>query len=199
MANNLQILILAAGKGTRMNSDLPKVLHKVIEIPMIDHVIGKASLLRPKSITIMVNENLIFLKKKYLKLKFLIQEPQLGTAHAVQIFQKQNKDKNSKLLVLYADNPLVNIDDLKKIKKELNKNDVVILGFEEMNNSSYGIIVEKKGSVDEIVEFKDATKEQRKGQTCNSGIVALSSRSLNLVSKIKNNNIKKNFIRYKIY
>ena len=63
MANNLQILILAAGKGTRMNSDLPKVLHKVIGIPMIDHVIGKASLLRPKSITIMVNENLIFLKK----------------------------------------------------------------------------------------------------------------------------------------
>ena len=194
MANNLQILILAAGKGTRMYSDMPKVLHKVIGIPMIEHVISKAYSLKPKSITVLINKNLLFLKKKYSNLKFLVQEPQLGTGHAVKIFQKQNKNRSAKLLVLYADNPLININDLKKIKNELNKNDVVILGFKEINNSSYGIIVQdKEGSVDQIVEFKDASIEHKKIDICNSGIIALSSKSLNLINKIENNNVKKEY------
>ncbi len=62
MANNLQILILAAGKGTRMNSDTPKVLHKVAGSSMIDHVIQKAKLLNPSKISIMINKNLLVLK-----------------------------------------------------------------------------------------------------------------------------------------
>ena len=91
MANNLQILILAAGKGTRMNSDTPKVLHKVAGSTIIDHVIQKAQLLNPSKITIMINKSLLVLKKQYPNIQLLIKEPQLGTGHAVQIFRKKNR------------------------------------------------------------------------------------------------------------
>jgi bifunctional UDP-N-acetylglucosamine pyrophosphorylase/glucosamine-1-phosphate N-acetyltransferase len=192
MANNLQVLILAAGKGTRMNSDLPKVLHTVVGISMIDHVIMKAKLLRPSKISIMINRDLLYLKKKYDNIHFLLQEPQLGTGHAVQIFQKQNKSKNTKLLILYGDNPLIDLSELNKMKSQLRNNDLAILGFNCHDNYSYGIIIEKNGVVDEIVEFKDANKEQRKITICNSGVMALGTKALNLVNKIKNN-IKKEF------
>ncbi len=193
MANNLQVLILAAGKGTRMKSDVPKVLHLVAGNSMMDHVIMKAKLLRPSKISIMINRDLLYLKKKYPNIHFLLQEPQLGTGHAVQIFQKQNKSKNTKLLILYGDNPLIDLIDLKKIKLQLRNNDLAILGFNCPDNYSYGIIIEKNGAVDEIVEFKDANKEQRKITICNSGVMALGSKALNLVNKIQNNNIKKEF------
>ena len=193
MANNLHILILAAGKGTRMNSDTPKVMHTLGGAPMIDHVIAKAKLLKPFQISIMINKSLSGLKKKYPDVQMLLQEPQLGTGHAVQIFQKKNKLKNIKLIVLYADNPLIDLHDLKNMNEQLVKNDVVIMGFKPKINIGYGIVVENKGKVSEIVEFKDASTIQKKIKTCNSGIMAFSSKALQLVTQIKNNNAKKEF------
>ena len=194
MANNLHILILAAGKGTRMNSDTPKVMHTLGGVPMIDHVIAKAKLLRPFQISIMINKSLSGLKKKYPDVQMLLQEPQLGTGHAVQIFQKKNKlDNNSKLIVLYGDNPLIDLHDLKNMNAQLAKKDVVIMGFKPKINTGYGIVVENKGKVSKIVEFKDASAIQKKIKTCNSGIMAFSSKALKLVTQIKNNNAKKEF------
>jgi len=194
MANNLHILILAAGKGTRMNSDTPKVMHTLGGVPMIDHVITKAKLLRPFQISIMINKSLSGLKKKHPDVQMLLQEPQLGTAHAVQIFQKKNKlDNNSKLIVLYGDNPLIDLHDLKNMNAQLAKKDVVIMGFKPKINTGYGIVVENKGKVSKIVEFKDASAIQKKIKTCNSGIMAFSSKALKLVTQIKNNNAKKEF------
>lgn len=194
MANNLHILILAAGKGTRMNSDTPKVMHTLGGVPMIDHVIAKAKLLRPFQISIMINKSLSGLKKKYPDVQMLLQEPQLGTGHAVQIFQKKNKlDNNSKLIVLYGDNPLIDLHDLKNMNAQLAKKDVVIMGFKPKINTGYGIVVENKGKVSKIVEFKDASAIQKKIKTCNSGIMAFNSKALKLVTQIKNNNSKKEF------
>ena len=193
MANNLHILILAAGKGTRMKSDTPKVMHTLGGTPMIDHVITKAKLLKPFQISIMINKSLSGLKKKYPNLQMLMQEPQLGTGHAVQIFQKKNKLKNSKLIVLYGDNPLIDFNDLKNMNEQLAKNDVVIMGFKPKINTGYGIVVENKGKVSEIVEFKDASAIQKTIKTCNSGIMAFNSKALQLVTQIKNNNAKKEF------
>ena len=194
MANNLHILILAAGKGTRMNSDTPKVMHTLGGAPMIDHVVAKAKLLKPFQISIMINKSLSGLKKKYADVQMLLQEPQLGTGHAVQIFQKKNKlDNNSKLIVLYGDNPLIDLHDLKNMNEQLAKNDVVIMGFKPKINTGYGIVVENKGKVSEIVEFKDASAIQKKIKICNSGIMAFSSKALQLVTQIKNNNAKKEF------
>jgi len=194
MANNLHILILAAGKGTRMNSDTPKVMHTLGGAPMIDHVIAKAKLLKPFQISIMINKSLSGLKKKYADVQMLLQEPQLGTGHAVQIFQKKNKlDNNSKLIVLYGDNPLIDLHDLKNMNAQLAKKDVVIMGFKPKINTGYGIVVENKGKVSKIVEFKDTSEIQKKIKTCNSGIMAFSSKALKLVTQIKNNNAKKEF------
>ena len=193
MANNLEILILAAGKGTRMNSDTPKVLQPLLGIPMIEHVVAKSLSLKPKKITIIIHRGLTFLEKIYPKINFIVQEPQLGTGHAVQIFVKKNKKNKNNLLVLYGDNPLIEEQDLKQIAFHLKKNDISLLGFEKKNNSSYGIIIENNNQVKEIVEYKDATAEQKKLEICNSGIMGLSNKVLNYIFDIKNNNNKKEY------
>jgi bifunctional UDP-N-acetylglucosamine pyrophosphorylase/glucosamine-1-phosphate N-acetyltransferase len=193
MANNLEILILAAGKGTRMNSDTPKVLQPLLGIPMIEHVVEKSFNLKPKKITMIIHRGLTFLKKIYPKIDFIVQEPQLGTGHAVQIFVKKNKKIKNNLLVLYGDNPLIEEQDLKQIIFHLKKNDISLLGFEKKNNSSYGIIIENNNQVDEIVEYKDASTEQRKLKICNSGIMGLSKNTLSYIFDIKNNNNKKEY------
>ena len=167
MANNLEILILAAGKGTRMNSDTPKVLQPLLGIPMIEHVVAKSLSLKPKKITMLIHKGLKFLEKKYPKINFIIQEPQLGTGHAVQIFTKKNNNQKNNVLVLYADNPLIDEQDLKKIVLHLKNNHICLLGFNKKNNSSYGIIVEKNNQVEVIVEYKDATEEHKKIEICN--------------------------------
>ena len=193
MANNLEILILAAGKGTRMNSDTPKVLQPLLGIPMIEHVVEKSLNLKPKKITMIIHRGLTFLEKIYPKIDFIVQEPQLGTGHAVQIFVKKNKKNKNNLLVLYGDNPLIEEQDLKQIVFHLKKNDISLLGFEKKNNSSYGIIIENNNQVDEIVEYKDASTEQRKLEICNSGIMGLSKNALSYIFDIKNNNNKKEY------
>jgi len=193
MANNLEILILAAGKGTRMNSDTPKVLQPLLGIPMIEHVVEKSLNLKPKKITMIIHRGLTFLEKIYPKIDFIVQEPQLGTGHAVQIFVKKNKKNKNNLLVLYGDNPLIEEQDLKQIILHLKKNDISLLGFEKKNNSSYGIIIENNNQVDEIVEYKDASTEQRKLEICNSGIMGLSKNALSYIFDIKNNNNKKEY------
>jgi len=152
MANNLNILILAAGKGTRMNSDLPKVLHKINDKTMLDHVLDQSRLLKPKKIFILINKQMTFVKKLFPKENFLIQHPQLGTGHAVKTFLDKIKiKKNEKLLVLYGDNPLVEIKDIQLMYEKIKNNNLVLLGFKKNYNKSYGIIVHNKTGVNEII------------------------------------------------
>jgi len=194
MANNLNILILAAGKGTRMNSDLPKVLHKINDKTMLDHVLDQSRLLKPKKIFILINKQMTFVKKLFPKENFLIQHPQLGTGHAVKTFLDKIKiKKNEKLLVLYGDNPLVEIKDIQLMYEKIKNNNLVLLGFKKNYNKSYGIIVHNKTGVNEIIEFKEANNKQKKLTTCNSGMMAFDYQSLNLVKKIDNKNKKKEY------
>ena len=194
MANNLNILILAAGKGTRMNSDLPKVLHKINNKTMLDHVLDQSRLLKPKKIFILINKQMTFVKKLFPKENFLIQHPQLGTGHAVKTFLDKVKiKKNEKLLVLYGDNPLVEIKDIQLMYEKIKNNNLVLLGFKKNNNKSYGIIIHSKTGVNEIIEFKEANNKQKKLTICNSGMMAFDYQSLNLVKKIDNKNKKKEY------
>ncbi len=194
MANNLNILILAAGKGTRMNSNLPKVLHNLNEKTMLEHVLDQSRLLKPKKIFILINKQMIFIKKLFPKENFIIQQPQLGTGHAVQTFLNKIKiKKNEKLLVLYGDNPLIESKDIQLMYNKINKNNLVLLGFKKKHNKSYGIIIHNKNRVNEIVEFSEANKKQKKINICNSGIMAFDYHSLNLVKKINNKNKKKEY------
>ena len=155
MANQLNIIILAAGKGIRMNSDLPKVLNELNNKTMLEHVLDQSKLLKPKKIFIIINKNMIFLKKMFPKENFIIQSQQLGTGHAIQTFLHKVKIKrNNKYLVLYGDNPLVTFSDLQSMYNKVKKNNLVLLGFKKNNNKSYGIIIGNNSGVKEIVEFK---------------------------------------------
>ena len=122
MANQLNIIILAAGKGIRMNSDLPKVLNELNNKTMLEHVLDQSKLLKPKKIFIIINKNMIFLKKMFPKENFIIQSQQLGTGHAIQAFLHKVKIKrNDKYLVLYGDNPLVTFSDLQSMYNKVKK------------------------------------------------------------------------------
>jgi bifunctional UDP-N-acetylglucosamine pyrophosphorylase/glucosamine-1-phosphate N-acetyltransferase len=194
MANNLKILILAAGKGTRMNSSFPKVLHHLNDKSMLEHVLEQSKLLKPKKIFVLINKEMRFVTKLFPKENFLIQQPQLGTGHAVMTFLKKVKiSNNEKLLVLYGDNPLIEKKDIQLMFEKIKKNNLVLLGFKKINNQSYGIIVKNNKGIDKIVEFKEASKKERKINICNSGMMAFDNKALKLIKNIKNNNKKKEY------
>ena len=123
---SFSIIILAAGKGTRMNSKIPKVFHKVGNLPMIFHVLNVSKLLKPKTIAIVISNEILKyknqIKKKYKNIKFVIQSQQLGTADAVKSALYEESLINSKVtLILYGDTPLISYKSLKNVLKDLKK------------------------------------------------------------------------------
>lgn len=205
MANNLSILILAAGKGTRMKSDLPKVLHKVANREMLNLVIDEAKALKPKNITIVVSEEMKNFEEEILaaqkdntseiKISFALQKERKGTAHAVLTGLVEVKDLGEKLLILYGDTPLTNHVTMKKMADKLEDFSLCILGFDDEEENAYGrLVVDAKGHLERIVEFKDATDEERKIALCNSGVVAVDGKQIkNLLDQVKNNNASGEF------
>ena len=122
---SFSIIILAAGKGTRMNSKIPKVFHKVGNLPMIFHVLNASKLLKPKTISVVISNELIKYKniiKNSKNIKFAIQSKQLGTADAVRCALKEKHSINSNIsLILYGDTPLISHISLKNVLKDLKK------------------------------------------------------------------------------
>jgi len=170
---NIQIIILAAGNGTRMKSDLPKVMHKVGEKPMLERV-----LLNAKEVTddviIVYSEQL----KKYLApykdiCKFALQDQQLGTAHATYA-AIDLVDDNKITAILYGDNPLISPKIIRELLEHLvyTNSAVNTLCFKRNNPGQYGrIIIDDVGNFLKIVEFKDASEEEKTVQICNSGVM----------------------------
>jgi bifunctional UDP-N-acetylglucosamine pyrophosphorylase/glucosamine-1-phosphate N-acetyltransferase len=196
MSESLSIIILAAGKGTRMKSDLPKVLHKVANREMINLVIDEAKILQPKNITIVVSEEMESFQEKILQshldaqISFVLQKQRNGTAHAVSIALENLIDLGEKLLILYADTPLISHISLQKMLKKLNEFSLCILGFEDKEPNAYGrLVIDKIGNLEKIVEFKDATSDEQKISLCNSGVIAVDGAKIkNLLTKVKNEN-----------
>lgn len=196
MTNNLSILILAAGKGTRMKSDLPKVMHKVTNREMLNLVIDEAKFLNPKNITIVVSEEMkdsevkIIAAHPEVKISFALQKERKGTAHAVSCGLDKIPSLGEKLLILYGDTPLTTHQTMKKMSDKLDDFALCILGFDDEEENAYGrLVVDAKGHLEKIVEYKDATDEERKIALCNSGVVAVDGAAIkNLLSKVKNDN-----------
>ena len=190
----LAVVILAAGKGTRMNSDIPKVCHKVGDKTMIEHVVNTVNGLNKeinKKIYVVVSKENIEAIRNVLqdeKIRFKIQYEQLGTAHAV-ISAMPCCDNSKDILVLLGDVPLIKTKTLGKI---INTNcDAVIIGFIDTNiENRFGRIVIKNNRVNKIVEYNDATDDEKKIQLCNSGMLWLKSTHVHLLKHIKNNNNK---------
>lgn len=172
MSKNEQIVILAAGKGSRMKSDLPKVMHEVGGKPMIQRIID--SCLRVTDDLILVYSDHL---KEYLPLfagcKFAEQKSQQGTAHAVSAAMDQlNLHKN--IGVIYGDNPLITDDIIAQLFAYMveKKAAVVTLAFEYAKENQYGrIVVDRDGKFIKIIEAKYANSEELKITICNSGIM----------------------------
>ncbi|MFM7010808.1 MAG: bifunctional UDP-N-acetylglucosamine diphosphorylase/glucosamine-1-phosphate N-acetyltransferase GlmU [Betaproteobacteria bacterium] len=190
----LNIVILAAGQGKRMQSNLPKVLHPIAGRPMLTHVLDSARALGAQCIAIVVGHGADQVKQAYAvqpDLQFALQQPQLGTGHAVlqAVPLLQESNTNDVTVILYGDVPLVQPDTLRALLMA-RANGVAILTEILPDATGYGRIVrDSKGNVTAIVEHKDATPEQRSIQEVNTGIMAVPTRHLkSWLAKLTNNN-----------
>ena len=190
----LNIVILAAGQGKRMQSNLPKVLHPIAGRPMLTHVLDSARALGAQRIAIVVGHGAEQVKQAYAAqedLQFALQQPQLGTGHAVlqaaPLLQASHADDVT--IILYGDVPLVQPDTLRALLNE-RASGVAILTEIVSDATGYGRIVrDVQGNVCAIVEHKDATPEQRAIQEVNTGIMAVPTRQLkSWLAKLTNNN-----------
>jgi bifunctional UDP-N-acetylglucosamine pyrophosphorylase/glucosamine-1-phosphate N-acetyltransferase len=187
----LEIIILAAGKGTRMRSRLPKVLHPIGGRPMIRHVLDRAHELKARAINIIVGHGAAPIKAALAGevVTFIEQQEQLGTGHAVQqALPKITAD--TIVLLLYGDVPLISTATLESLVALVSENSIGLLTAELADPSGYGRIVRNRDrQVCAIVEHKDATVEQRQIREINSGIMAVGGGNLlRWIPKLTNNN-----------
>ena len=194
---NTDFIILAAGKGARMGSDLPKVLNLLGGKPLVQHLLDTVSDIKGSKVQLVVGHKPDLVKSSVdvnNKTDFVLQKKQLGTAHAVKQTLK-NLRSNSIALVLYGDGPLVKKQTLTKLIASAEKGNLSILTYKPTDPNGYGRIVRgKKGLVEKIVEQKDASPDERKITEVNSGILAIKTKYLkDLVKKISNKNAAKEY------
>lgn len=189
----LNIVILAAGKGKRMHSDLPKVLHKLAGRPLLQHVLDTARALKPAKLCVVYGHGGGALPEqlKGADVVWVKQQPQLGTGHALKQAQP-HLVKVGITLVLYGDVPLIAAHTLKRMLKP---NQLTLLTVKLDDPAGYGRIVRGKGGdVVRIVEHKDATASERNIREVNTGIMAIPSPRLqNWLSKLGNKNTQKEY------
>ena len=187
--SQLNIVILAAGKGTRMYSNKPKVLHALAGKPMVQHVLDRAKDMSAEQICVVYGHggDAVPLAMAQYQAQFVIQEPQLGTGHAVQQAMPHLQD-DSLSMVLYGDVPLIQLDSLQRMRAA--GDGLVLLTVNLPNPTGYGRIVrDAQGKVTSIIEEKDATPELRKIQEVNTGILLAPTKMLrNWLANLKNNN-----------
>ncbi|OOF39099.1 UDP-N-acetylglucosamine diphosphorylase/glucosamine-1-phosphate N-acetyltransferase [Rodentibacter rarus] len=165
-------VILAAGKGTRMYSDLPKVLHKVAGKPMVKHVIDTAHSLGAENVHLIYGHGGELMRERLAneKVNWVLQTEQLGTAHAVQQAAPFFKD-NENIVILYGDAPLITKETLEKLIAAKPENGIALLTVKLDNPTGYGRIIRENGRVIAIVEQKDANAEQLNIQEVNTGVM----------------------------
>lgn len=187
--SSLNIVILAAGKGTRMYSDKPKVLHTLAGKPLLQHVLDCVATLGPGQVCVVYGHGgeAVPQALEGYNARFVLQEPQLGTGHAVQHALPHLHD-GSHTLVLYGDVPLIQHNTLHQMQHA--GDGLVLLTVKLPNPTGYGRIVrDAEGDVQSIVEEKDATPEQRKICEVNTGILLVPTDSLRAwLARLQNNN-----------
>lgn len=190
----LTTIILAAGKGTRMNSSLSKVLHPIANQPMLSHIMDKGEKLKSNRIIVVVNKTFNIPKTKpNSKIIYVVQKQQLGTGDAIKACLKNIDKVNNRVLILYADVPLINNLTLRKLIRLRTKNEIKILAFKKVEKNNYGKLIIQNDVVEKIIEAKEF-KIDNQPDDCNSGVFCASAEGLlKLIPKIKNNNVKKEY------
>ncbi|MEY3703303.1 MAG: bifunctional N-acetylglucosamine-phosphate uridyltransferase/glucosamine-phosphate [Pseudomonadota bacterium] len=186
-------IILAAGKGTRMKSDLHKVLHPIAGRPMLMHLLESVDALSPARKVVVVGSGKDQLEAALAgSASLAVQEPQLGTGHAVQQAEAALTGFEGDVLILYGDVPFVPTTTMQAMIDRLNAPDapaVVVLAFEPEDMLSYGRVITEDDRITKMVEHKDASEEERACRLCNSGLMAVKSKDLfALLSRVGNDN-----------
>lgn len=196
MSNSaMSVVILAAGKGTRMYSELPKVLHPLAGKPMVQHVIDAAMKLGAKNVHLVYGHGGELLKSTLHNdaLNWVLQAEQLGTGHAMQQAAPYFGDDED-VLMLYGDVPLIAVDTLTRLLAAKPQGGIGLLTVKLQDPSGYGRIVRENGSVVGIVEHKDASDAQRQINEINTGILVANGADLKRwLSKLNNNNVQGEF------
>ena len=192
----MNVVILAAGMGKRMQSALPKVLHPLAGKPLLQHVIDTARELAPRKLCVIYGHGgaavpeMVKLQNngEHALIDTALQEPQLGTGHAVMQAAPQ-LDDNAPTLILYGDVPLTTSDSLRRLVEAAGSDKLAILTVEQANPFGLGRIVRENGAIVRIVEEKDASEAERAIREINSGIIVAPTRQLKeWLGALSNNN-----------
>ncbi|QGZ94689.1 bifunctional UDP-N-acetylglucosamine diphosphorylase/glucosamine-1-phosphate N-acetyltransferase GlmU [Terricaulis silvestris] len=193
-------IILAAGQGTRMKSELPKVLHPVGGRAMLDWAIAAAAKIGATRTIVVTGAHAPAVGEHVAKAlgpnASVIQDPPLGTAHAVRAAETAMAGFDGDVIILYGDAPFVppaRLEDMFTLRTE--KNGIVVLAFEARDPTGYGRVVRNAdGTLERIVEHKDASEAERANTLCNSGVLCADAKTLfGLLAKVKNENAKREY------
>ena len=196
----LAVAILAAGKGTRMYSSMPKVLHKLSGKTLLNRVLDSCNGLKPDKVFVLVGhqsneiEESLSNSRNQPEIEFVIQEPQNGTGHAIQVLSKELINYDGKLLVLNGDVPLIETKTLKELIKlhESENADASLITTKKANPFGYGRVFTNNNLIEKIIEEKDCDSVERLNKNINSGIYCFKWKSLfKIINQLNNNNKQK--------
>ena len=191
----IALIILAAGKGTRMKSDSPKVLHPVAGAPLLVHAMASGQVLSPDRTVIVAGHGadaVSAVAQAYdPAAQVAVQAEQSGTAHAVAQAAPLLDGFDGDAIVLYGDTPFIRPETLDHMLEARQTHDIVVLGFTAADPGRYGRLVMSGDTLERIVEFDDARASERAINFCNSGVVAANADTLfDLISRVGNDNAK---------
>ncbi len=191
----LAAIVLAAGQGTRMKSDLHKVLHPVAGRPMLHHLLASVGELAPERTVVVAGARREQVEAAVapMGVAVAVQAEQLGTGHAVAQSQAALAGFEGDVLILYGDVPLVSAATMRRMVERLGAGDrpaAVVLGFRPAEPGAYGrVIADADGRIERMIEYKDADAAQREETLCNSGLMAVRSADLfALLQRVGNDN-----------
>ncbi|MBI07250.1 MAG: bifunctional N-acetylglucosamine-1-phosphate uridyltransferase/glucosamine-1-phosphate acetyltransferase [Rhodospirillaceae bacterium] len=192
-ATGTAIVILAAGKGTRMKSRVPKVMHPMAGEPLLNHVVATARVLAPERLVLVLGPDMKDFAHSMPEAEVVIQQERLGSGHALLTARQALDGFTGDVLVLYGDVPLITPETLCALLEARRRGAAVaVLAFEPLDTAAYGRLeLGPDGGLERIVERLDSNHSQAALTLCNSGIVAVDGQWLfTLLDKIENNNAK---------
>lgn len=191
MSNKIAAVILGAGKGTRMKSDLPKVMMPICGKPMIKHITDTLESMNVDEIITIIAPDGDMVKKTVAPHKTCVQAQQLGTGHAVNCAADLLKDFDGAIMVIFGDTPLITKKTfMQAVEKVREGYAVVVIGFKPADAARYGRLKMQGDELVSIVEYKDATDEEKAIGFCNSGCMVFDGKYLfEILHKIGNENV----------
>ncbi|MEL6513878.1 MAG: bifunctional UDP-N-acetylglucosamine diphosphorylase/glucosamine-1-phosphate N-acetyltransferase GlmU [Pseudomonadota bacterium] len=188
---SVALVILAAGRGTRMNSDLPKVLHPLAGVPMLHHAMRAGAALDPDRTVVVAGHGADAVTQAVHDVdataSVVVQDEQLGTGHATKQAKSTLSGFDGKVIVLFGDTPFLRPETIKDLA--VASSDVAVLGFRAADPARYGRLIVNGDTLERIIEWKDATEDERAVNLCNSGLLACDAALLfELLEALDNNN-----------